>query len=353
MPSRFVFAATQSGAERALKNEIAREHPELKFAFSRPGFVTFRSSEDFASNFVLRTVFARTWGFSLGKVSGSDDSQLARDAWRLIGEQLPDEPIRDLHVWQRDRVLPGEKEYDGAADELARSLGALLVEHRPAAGKPRIVNGADVIGDVVLVERNEWWLGWHRANAPQTRWPGGVPQIALPPRMISRAYLKIVEALEWSGLPIQPGDRCVEIGSSPGGSCLALLERGLLVTGIDPAEMDPEVLAHPHFTHIRAIAKNVKRGLFRECRWLVMDANVAPNYTLDTLDGVLTQGGAKPEGLVLTFKLTDPALEEKLPAIAERLRRYGYRRVRMRQLAYNRQEICAVVDQAIAGKGTG
>ena len=349
MPSRFVFAATQSGAERALKNEIAREHPELKFAFSRPGFVTFRSSEDFASDFVLRTVFARTWGFSLGKVSGSDDSQLARDAWRLIGEQLPDEPIRDLHVWQRDRALPGDKGYDGAADELARSLGALLVENRPATSKARIVNSAAVIGDLVLVERNEWWLGWHRANAPETRWPGGVPPIALPPRMISRAYLKIVEALEWSELPIQPGDRCVEIGSSPGGSCLALLERGLLVTGIDPAEMDPEVLAHPKFTHIRAIAKNVKRGIFRECRWLVMDANVAPNYTLDTLDGVLTQGGAKPEGLVLTLKLTDPALEEKLPAIAERLRHYGYRRVRMRQLAYNRQEICAVVDQAIAG----
>jgi 23S rRNA (cytidine2498-2'-O)-methyltransferase len=81
-----------------------------------------------------------------------------------------------------------------------------------------------------------------------------------------------------------------------------------------------------------------------------MDANVAPNYTLDTLDGVLTQGGARPEGLVLTLKLTDPALVEKLPAIAERIRRYGYRRVRMRQLAYNRKEICVVVDQAIAGK---
>jgi 23S rRNA (cytidine2498-2'-O)-methyltransferase len=163
--------------------------------------------------------------------------------------------------------------------------------------------------------------------------------------MISRAYLKIVEALEWSELPIQPGDRCVEIGSSPGGSCLALLERGLLVTGIDPAAMDSEVLAHPNFTHIRAIAKNVKRSVFRECRWLVMDANVAPNYTLDTLDGVLVEGGARPEGLVLTLKLTDPALVAKLPAIAERIRRYGYRRVQMRQLAYNRQEICVVADR--------
>ena len=347
MPSRFVFVTTQSGAERALKNEIAREHPDFKFAFSRPGFVTFRSSEDLPNDFVLRTVFARTWGFSLGKVNGSDDSQRARDAWRLFGEQLPDEPIRDLHVWQRDRVLSGDEGYDGAADELARSLGALLIENQPAASKPRGVSSAAAIGDLVLVERNAWWLGWHRANTPETRWPGGVPPIALPPRMISRAYLKIVEALEWSQLPIEPGDRCVEIGSSPGGSCLALLERGLLVTGIDPAEMDPDVLAHPNFTHIRAIAKNVKRGIFRECRWLVMDANVAPNYTLDTLHGVLTQGGARPEGLVLTLKLTDPALAEKLPAMAERIRRYGYRRVRMRQLAYNRQEICAVVDQPI------
>jgi molybdopterin biosynthesis enzyme MoaB len=76
-----------------------------------------------------------------------------------------------------------------------------------------------------------------------------------------------------------------------------------------------------------------------------MDANVAPNYTLDTLDGVLTQGGARPEALVLTLKQTDPALAERLPAIAERIRRYGYRRVRMRQLAFNRQEVCAVVDR--------
>ena len=87
MPSRFVFVATQPGAERALKNEIAREHPELKFAFARPGFVTFRSPEDLASDFALRTVFGRTWGFSLGKVDGSDDAQRARSAWRLLGEQ--------------------------------------------------------------------------------------------------------------------------------------------------------------------------------------------------------------------------------------------------------------------------
>jgi len=349
MSARFLFVVAQQGTERPLKNEIAREHPELKFAFSRPGFVTFRLPDEPRRDFALRSVFARTWGYSLGKVGGGDDTQLAREAWRLVGEQLPDEPIRHVHVWQRDRALPGDEGYDGAPDELARSLGALLVANRPERNEPAAVNATakadELVLDCALVERQEWWLGWHRAASPETRWPGGVPPIALPTRLISRAYLKIVEALEWSELPIRPGDRCVEIGSSPGGSCLALLERRLLVTGIDPAEMDAEVLAHPNFTHVRARAKDVKRSVFRECRWLVMDANVAPNYTLDTLDGVLTHGAARPEGLVLTLKLTDPALAEKLPSIAERLRRYGYRRVRMRQLAFNRQEICAVVDR--------
>jgi 23S rRNA (cytidine2498-2'-O)-methyltransferase len=201
----------------------------------------------------------------------------------------------------------------------------------------------ELVLDCVIVERDEWWLGWHRAVSPETQWPGGVPPIALPARMISRAYLKIVEALEWSRMPIAAGDRCVEIGSSPGGSCLALLERGLVVLGIDPAEMDPLVLAHPNFTHMRARAKEVSRSVFRDCRWLVMDANVAPNYTLDTLDALLTQAGVAPDGLLLTLKLTDSKLAEKLPAVAERIRRHGYDNVRMRQLAFNRQEICAVV----------
>jgi 23S rRNA (cytidine2498-2'-O)-methyltransferase len=352
MSARFVFAVTQAGAERALKNEIARVHPGLRFAFSRPGFVTFRAAEETAAGrpLELRSVFTRTWGYSIGKVVGDDDAALAVAAWRLVGEQMRETVFPHIHVWPRERPLPGDEGFDGAADDLARTMGALLVERRPAAAAAATVNvepeTGELVLDCVLVERHEWWLGWHRAGSPETRWPGGVPPIAPRERLISRAYLKITEALAWSELPAAAGDRCVEIGSSPGGSCVALLERGLIVAGIDPAEMDPAVLAHPRFTHVRARVKDVKRSVFRDCRWLVMDANVAPNYTLDTLDGVLKDGGARPEGLVLTLKLTDPTLAEHLPAIADRLRRYGFSRVRMRQLAFNRKEVCAVADRS-------
>lgn len=346
MSARFVFVTSQPGSERALKNELAREHPELKFAFSRPGFVTFRRPEDGRDELELRSVFARTWGYSLGKVSSADDTELAHDAARQVGAELAGRTVRHVHVWHRERSLPGDEDFDAAREQLAAAVGALLAERCEARDERPAVNAVaesgDLVLDCVLVERHEWWLGWHRAASPETRWPGGVPPLAVPQRLISRAYLKIVEALLWSELPVTAGDRCVEIGSAPGGSCLALLERGLLVTGIDPAEMDAAVLAHPNFTHVRARAKDVKRSVFRDCRWLVMDANVAPNYTLDSLESVLTQGGARPEGLLLTLKLTEPSLAEKLPAIADRLRRFGFRRVRMRQLAFNRREVCAV-----------
>lgn len=349
MSARYVFAATQPGSERPLKNEIAREHPGLRFAFSRPGFVTFRGSDaaPIGADFRLRSVFARTWGFSLGKINGADDEQLARAAWQLIDAQLGNVPFEHVHVWSRERPLPGDEAFDGAADNRARAFGERLVAHsaqppRTQAAVNSVATAGERVLDCVLVEPTECWLGTHVAAAPETRWPGGVPPIAVPEHPISRAYFKVVEALEWSELPIAAGDRCVEIGSSPGGSCLALLERGLLVTGIDPAEMDPAVLSHPSFTHVRARAKDAKRSVFRDCRWLVMDANVAPSYTLDALDGVLTHGGARPEGLVLTLKLTNAALAERLPALAERIGRHGYRRVRLRQLAFNRQEVCAV-----------
>jgi 23S rRNA (cytidine2498-2'-O)-methyltransferase len=290
MPARFLFAATQAGAERPLKNEVARDQPQLRFAFSRPGFVTFRAPDDAWSRAQprLECVFARTWGHSLGKVLGTDDTALARDAWRGVEDELPRDVLHELrhvHVWRRERSLPGDDDYDAAAADSERAVGAALVEQRPSAlpepGVNREAAAGELVLDCALVERDEWWLGWHRADSSETRWPGGVPEIEVPERMISRAYLKVVEALRWSELPIAAGDRCVEIGSAPGGSCLALLERGLIVTGIDPAEMDETVAAHPSFTHLRARAKDVKRGVFRDCRWLVMDANVAPNYTLD------------------------------------------------------------------------
>lgn len=121
-----------------------------------------------------------------------------------------------------------------------------------------------------------------------------------------------------------------------------MLERGCVVLGIDPAEMDQSILGHPRFTHIRARAKDLKRSLFHDVRWLASDANVAPKYTLDTVEAIVTHPKVRIDGLLLTLKLTDPAFAGDLPQFNKRVRSWGYRTVRARQLAFNRQEVCVV-----------
>jgi len=350
--TNFVFAACQPGSEAALKTDVARRHPGLRFAFSRPGFVTFRITDADDSSPALRSPFARTWGYSLGKVVGAHAKELARDFWKLVAARSASEGgarFEHLHVWQRDSALPGDEGFDPAAATPAQEAGALLLAQRPKSATPPILNAEVPAGgtvlDCVLVEPHEWWIGWHRAESPETRWPGGVPLLGAPANMISRAYLKTEEALRWSDLPIRPGDRCVEIGSAPGGSCAALLERGCIVTGIDPGEMDPAVLANPHFTHLRARARDVPRATFQNARWLMSDTNVAPKHTLDTVEAIVNARGVRLEGLVLTLKLTDPRLTEELPAFHKRIRGWGYQHVRARQLAFNRQEVCVVATE--------
>jgi 23S rRNA (cytidine2498-2'-O)-methyltransferase len=194
--------------------------------------------------------------------------------------------------------------------------------------------------DVVLVEPNEWWFGYHRAATPPARWPGGMIPVAMPDDAVSRAYGKIEEALAWSGLPIEEGDECVEIGCAPGGACQALLDHGLFVTGIDPADVDAAVLESPRFRHLRKRGQDVRRHEFQGVRWLAADMNIAPQDTLAEVEAIVSHPGVSIRGLILTLKLADWELARKLPEFAERIRSWGYRDVRMRQLTTGGQEIC-------------
>ena len=78
-----------------------------------------------------------------------------------------------------------------------------------------------------------------------------------------------------------------------------------MVTGIDPAEMAPAVLEHPHFTHIRRRSTQVRRREFRKIRWLTADMNVAPDYTLDAVEAIVTHPQINIRGLLLTLKLPE------------------------------------------------
>ena len=81
--------------------------------------------------------------------------------------------------------------------------------------------------DCVVVEPNQWWIGYHRAASIASRWPGGMFPMELPSDAVSRAYLKMEESLAWSRMPLKAGEVWAEIGSAPGGASQALLNHGV------------------------------------------------------------------------------------------------------------------------------
>jgi len=347
----FLFVTCQIGAERAVKFEVNRRWPDVHPAYARPGFLTFKVPPDhpIRPDFDMQSVFARAYGLSLGKAVGDDWSQLAREVWQLLG----DRPARRLHVWQRDVVEVGKDGFEPSITPLAAEVHAAIYQACPwperlapgAEDPEKPARRGEHVLDCVLVEPNEWWIGYHQATRSATRWPGGIIPLTLPPHAVSRAWLKMEEALRWSQLPMTPGSRCVEVGSAPGGASQTLLDRGLIVVGIDPAAMDPAVLEHPNFTHLRKRAAAVRRKEFRKFRWLTADMNVAPNYTLDVVEEIVTHPEADIHGMILTLKLFEWTLAEHLPEYLDRIRGWGYHQIEARQLAHDRQEICVAASK--------
>jgi 23S rRNA (cytidine2498-2'-O)-methyltransferase len=368
----FVFFTCQIGAEPALKQELAREWPGLRFAYSRPGFLTFKldSKLQLPDNFADRLVFARASGFCLGKTTGTTTAKRAESIWKLIG----DRPVTDLHVWPRDKYSPGFRAYEPGMTPETVEVERLIRE----AGKDRLQSAAAIddldtppttakshgkgtsggasprksarvdgplIADVVIVDESEWWVGYHRVHSLVSVWPGGFLQASLPAEAVSRAWLKIHEALLWSGFHLKPGQTCVEIGSAPGGAAQFLLARGLDVIGVDPAKMDPVVLANPHFRHILKRSKEVPRREFVGVDWLTCDINLPPNYTLDAVKAIVMHPGVRFKGMLLTLKLVEWSLAEEIPKFLEKIRLWGYPTVRARQLHHNRQEICVAASR--------
>jgi 23S rRNA (cytidine2498-2'-O)-methyltransferase len=339
--SGFLFATCQVGAERALKGELARTGPSLRLAFSRPGFLTFKLPEGLAvESFVLDSVFARAWGFSLGKIRAETLDARAGEFCRAIDGLRCDA----LHVWQRDSHAPGVRGFEPRVTPSAIEAETAILHHwheaSSAAAPARIATIGQHVVDCTLVEKDEWWIGWHVARTGDACFPGGLREIVAPEGAVSRAWVKMEEALAWSELPVRAGQRIVEIGCAPGGASQALLDRGLRVIGIDPAKVDPRVLAHPNFRHIQKRGADVRRRDLRGVDWLAADMNVAPQYTLDTVEAIVTHPSVSVKGLLLTLKLLDWELAEHVDDYLDRVRSWGYRNVRARQLAHNRQEIC-------------
>lgn len=339
----FTFFCCQIGAEGTLKSLLSESADQFRLSFSNPGFITMKGPMAVSpwARLGLDLPWIRTMGRAFSALQGENAEALVQELYA----KYRDLDWTHLHLWEKDSAIPGDRGFEPGKTPLVEELEAMLRAHLEANSDERssrigvmAEEGARVL-DVVLLSPNRWWIGAHTVENFEHQWPGGVPQLPRSKEVVSRAYHKLNEAIAWSGIPMQTGEHVVEIGSSPGGACQLLLEKGLHVTGIDPAEMDPSILSHPRFTHWRAKSAQIKRRRFAAFDWLVCDANVAPNYTLDVVGDIVQYPTTRIRGMLLTLKISDWSQITNLPQQLARIESWGFETF-VRQLAHNRSEVC-------------
>ncbi|MBI4820074.1 MAG: hypothetical protein HY791_27610 [Deltaproteobacteria bacterium] len=332
--SRFLFAVCQQGAEPALKSEVDRLGMGLVPAYSRPGFVTFKSPSPLSPYVELELTFARAYGLSLGRVENVDEAASS------ISQNCPGRSA--LHVFPRDPRRPGDEADSLPGWDQAESFDKEL-RRRLSMGEDVALIDASLVCDVLILEPSELIIGCHAHGPSHSPWPGGRFRIAAPNAAPSRAYLKLQEALEWSGIEVRRGRWALEVGASPGGAVYALLERGARVVAVDPRKMDERLLERPELIHLRRRVEQVHReDLPDDIELLTMDMGLSPRFAMHHLERLVALTRRSLRAFVVTLKLKEWHFADELPEFVARARAQGFANVRVRQLSWNRQEVCLI-----------
>ena len=106
----------------------------------------------------------------------------------------------------------------------------------------------------------------------------------------SRAYLKLWEALTLIGCHPQPGEKCLDLGSSPGGWSWALQQMGANVVSVDKAGLAPGIARLPGIEHRLASAFALDPRTVGPLDWLFSDVVCYPARLLALVERWLAAG---------------------------------------------------------------
>lgn len=167
-------------------------------------------------------------------------------------------------------------------------------------------------------------------------WPGGAVRFRKDEGLISRAAFKLLEAERAFDLPLNRFSNALDLGAAPGGWTSVLLDRGLKVTAVDPAEMDPSLELHPNLRHMRRNAADVSfaPGSFD---LLVCDMSWDPYHTcriVSELAHVLSAGASGIITLKLMYRKPFQSIQDLMEDYSHE---FDIRKVK--QLFHNREEV--------------
>jgi 23S rRNA (cytidine2498-2'-O)-methyltransferase len=133
----------------------------------------------------------------------------------------------------------------------------------------------------------------------------------------NRAYLKLWEAFTLLGKRPQPGELCLDLGSSPGGWTWVLQKLGARVVSVDKADLDPRIAALPNVEVRQQSAFALEPHEVGPVDWLVADIACYPPRLLALVQRWLAAGSVRNFVCTLKFQAaTDFAAMEQFRAIS-------------------------------------
>lgn len=169
------------------------------------------------------------------------------------------------------------------------------------------------MGSWTLVSRHEI-LYSAKCSSP---FQNGVPQFEANLEPPSRAYMKLWEGLAVMGRTPVSGERCLEIGASPGGWTWALAKLGVDLLSVDRSALAPSVSSLPNVTFKEANGFSMVPELVGKVDWIFSDVACYPAKLLDWVHLWLESGSCKNYFCTLKFQGVDNyAIAERFASLA-------------------------------------
>lgn len=274
-------------------------------------------------------------------------ARLAAPAFDALAGPLDAAGPWALHATTALEPLPGEGALATRAERVGTAVGMLFVDHRRRTARRRVELSRAApepelhLAQVVLIDAGRALVSCAPVRPlaaggawPEPRFPGGRAPVEPDRAAPSSAHRKLEEAWALLGTEPGPGQRCVDLGGSPGGWSWAALRRGAAVLAIDRAPLLPPAAGHPLLEALTGDAFRFRPEAAVD--WLLCDVIAAPARTLELLDAWLREGWCRR--FVVNVKFTGEERAAPLAALGALLELRGAQ-ARVKHLVHDKNEV--------------